>query len=83
MELKQIQLSDSLEDISRIGVIFFKQLSNGPVSTLLRERLEAFAEELRHSMADRRAAVALLGSPGSHSLRSHERPPPNRQARPL
>ena len=54
MELKQIQLSDSLEDISRIGVIFFKQLSNGPVSTLLRERLEAFAEELRHSMADRR-----------------------------
>ena len=54
MELKQVQLSDSLEDIARVGIVVFKQLSNGPMATALRERMEDFANELRHSMADRR-----------------------------
>jgi DNA/RNA-binding domain of Phe-tRNA-synthetase-like protein len=54
MELKQVQISDSLEDLARIGVIMFRQVSNGPMSTVLRQRMDDFAAELRHSMADRR-----------------------------
>jgi DNA/RNA-binding domain of Phe-tRNA-synthetase-like protein len=54
MELKHIQISDSLEDIARIGVVTFKSVSNGPVSSTLRSRIEALAEELRKSIGDRR-----------------------------
>ena len=54
MELKQVQISDSLEDLARVGVILFRQVSNGPMSTVLRQRMDDFAAELRHSMADRR-----------------------------
>ena len=53
MELKQIQLSDSLEDIARIGVVFFREVSNGAASTALRKRLEALAAELRQAIGDR------------------------------
>jgi DNA/RNA-binding domain of Phe-tRNA-synthetase-like protein len=53
MELKQVQVSDSLEGIARVGVVFFKHVTNGPVSTVLRQRLEDFAKELRHTLADR------------------------------
>lgn len=54
MELKHVQVSDSLEGIARIGVAFFKQLKNGPVSSTLRARLEGLATDLRHSLASRR-----------------------------
>jgi DNA/RNA-binding domain of Phe-tRNA-synthetase-like protein len=53
MELKQIQISDSLGDIARIGVVFFKQVSNGAVSSVLRKRMEAMGVELRNSIGDR------------------------------
>lgn len=53
MELKQIQLSDSLGDIARIGVVFFKQVSNGAVSSALRKRMEAMSLELRQAIGDR------------------------------
>ena len=54
MELQQVQISDSLEDIARIGVVFFKTLSNGAVSSALRERLDSFCAELRQTMEGRR-----------------------------
>ena len=54
MELKQVQLSDSLEDIARVGVIVFRHVSNGPMSTSLRQQIDDFATELRRSMVDRR-----------------------------
>ncbi|MBI4603422.1 MAG: hypothetical protein HY721_15830 [Planctomycetes bacterium] len=53
MELRQIQISDSLEDIARIGAVFLKQVSNGAVSTALRKRLETLAAELRQAVGDR------------------------------
>ncbi len=54
MELKQVQVSDSLEEIARIGVVFFKQVANGAVSSPLRVSLDEFASELRQTMGDRR-----------------------------
>ena len=54
MELKQIQVSDSLEDLARVGIVFFKQIANGPMSSVLRQRMEDFGDELRNSIADRR-----------------------------
>jgi len=53
MQLKNIQLSDSLEDIARIGVVFFKEISNGAVSAPLRKRIEDLADELRRTVAER------------------------------
>ena len=53
MELKHIQVSNSLEQIARIGVVFFKSLSNGVVSTELRQRMETLAAELRQTIGDR------------------------------
>jgi DNA/RNA-binding domain of Phe-tRNA-synthetase-like protein len=53
MELKHVQISDSLEGIARIGVVFFKHISNGPVSSTLRARMDSLAAELRHTLADR------------------------------
>lgn len=53
MELKQIQLSDSLEGIARVGAVFLRNVSNGPVSLDLRKRAEALATELRQTIGDR------------------------------
>jgi DNA/RNA-binding domain of Phe-tRNA-synthetase-like protein len=53
MDLRQIQLSDSLADIARIGFVFFKQVSNGAASAVLRKRLEALSAELRQAIGDR------------------------------
>ena len=53
MQLKNIQLSDSLEDIARIGVVFFREISNGAVSATLRTRIEALADELRRTVGQR------------------------------
>jgi len=53
MQLRNLQLSDSLEDIARIGVVFFKEVKNGAVSTPLRKRIEALASELRQTVGDR------------------------------
>ncbi len=56
MEVKNIQISDSLSDIARVGVVFFKQLANGPVSTAMRQRMEELAAELQRSLGGRRLA---------------------------
>jgi DNA/RNA-binding domain of Phe-tRNA-synthetase-like protein len=53
MYLRNIQLSDSLEGIARIGVVFFKEISNGAVSAPLRKRVDAMADELRRTVGDR------------------------------
>jgi DNA/RNA-binding domain of Phe-tRNA-synthetase-like protein len=53
MRLKHIQLSDSLDQIARIGVVFFKHLSNGMVAPELRQRIETLAAELRQTIGSR------------------------------
>jgi DNA/RNA-binding domain of Phe-tRNA-synthetase-like protein len=54
MELKQVQISESLEGIARVGVAFFKQLTNGPSPAAFISRFEGLADELRQSMSQRR-----------------------------
>ena len=53
MHLGQIQLSDSLQDIARVGVVFFREIACGAGSAALRQRIESFAAELRQSVGDR------------------------------
>lgn len=53
MELRHIQLSDSLGDLVRIGIVFLKDISNGAVSAVLRKRMEAMAAELCQSIGER------------------------------
>ena len=53
MEVKNVQVSDSLEGIARVGVTFLRQVGNGPVSSTLRQRIEDLADELRGSLAGR------------------------------
>jgi DNA/RNA-binding domain of Phe-tRNA-synthetase-like protein len=53
MEVKDIQISDSLEGIARVGVLFLKQIANGPVSSTLRARIEELSVELRRSIEER------------------------------
>jgi DNA/RNA-binding domain of Phe-tRNA-synthetase-like protein len=65
MDLSQIQLSNSLEDVARIGVVFLKQLENGAASASLRKRIETLAQELRQSIGDR----PLLGIEGVRKTR--------------
>ena len=57
MEVKQIQVSDSLEDIARIGVVFLKHVANGPVSSTLRKQIEDLAAELRGSLEGRKLSA--------------------------
>ena len=60
MELQQIELSESLDGIARIGAVFLRNVSNGPISLELRERTEALAEELRQTIGDRRVGELEL-----------------------
>ncbi|HLU49606.1 MAG TPA: phenylalanine--tRNA ligase beta subunit-related protein [Planctomycetota bacterium] len=53
MEVRNIQVSDSVEGIARVGVLFLRQISNGPVASRLRERMDSLGEELRRSLAGR------------------------------
>lgn len=53
MDLRQIEVSDSLEDIARLGVVFFKEVVNGVASQSLRQRFEAVAVELRQAIGER------------------------------
>jgi DNA/RNA-binding domain of Phe-tRNA-synthetase-like protein len=53
MEVKNIQVSDSLEGIARVGIAFLKQVANGPVASRLREQMESLADELRRTLAGR------------------------------
>jgi DNA/RNA-binding domain of Phe-tRNA-synthetase-like protein len=53
MELRQIQISDSLEGVARIGAVFFRELANGPVSSELRKRIDELAAELRQTIGGR------------------------------
>lgn len=53
MKLNHIQVSDSLEGIARIGVVLLKNLTNGPSTPSLRERVDGMASELRHSIGSR------------------------------
>ncbi len=54
MELKHLQTSDSLEEITRIGITFLKQVENGPKSAALYRQTESLASELRGSIAGRK-----------------------------
>jgi len=62
MLLRQIQLSESLEGIARLGVVFFKSLTNSAAaaqgssakSDVVWARLSGLATELKHSIGDRR-----------------------------
>ena len=84
MELRHIQLSDSLGDLVRLGIVFLKDVSNGAVSAVLRKRMEALAAELRQSIGDRplsdidpvkrtRRLYHLLGSDPTKDRPSSER----------
>ncbi len=53
MDLRQIQASDSLEDIARIGVVFFREVVNGATSQKLRQRFDAVTLELRQAIGKR------------------------------
>ena len=53
MHLGQIQLSDSLQDIARVGIVFFQGLACGAGNPALRQRIESFVAELRRSVGDR------------------------------
>jgi DNA/RNA-binding domain of Phe-tRNA-synthetase-like protein len=53
MELKHIQISGSLDDIARVGVVFLKQVANTGASAPLRERMDSLALELRSSIGGR------------------------------
>jgi DNA/RNA-binding domain of Phe-tRNA-synthetase-like protein len=53
MHLGQLQLSESLQDIARVGVVFFRELACGAGSAALKQRIESFAADLRQSVGDR------------------------------
>lgn len=53
MDLRQIQVSHSLDGIARLGVAFFREVRNGPVTPLLRQRIDGTAQELRQALAER------------------------------
>jgi len=53
MELRQIQVSGSLEDIARIGVVFLKDLKNGGSPEGLRQRIASVASELHQAIGRR------------------------------
>ena len=52
--LSQVQISPSLEEILRVGVVFLGSLSIGKGSPAIRGDVEALSEELRRSIGDRR-----------------------------
>src|SRR3989442_14552111 len=52
--LHQIQISPSLEDIVRVGVVFLHSLSFGQESKAVRKTIDSLSEELRRSIGDRR-----------------------------
>ncbi len=54
IHLKNLQVSASLEDVVRIGVIIFKNLAIGGPSSALQQAIEGTAEELRRGLGDRR-----------------------------
>lgn len=54
MKLREIQVSDSLEGLARVGISFLKGVVNASPSPALGERLDGLVEELRHTVKDRR-----------------------------
>ncbi|MBI4584923.1 MAG: hypothetical protein HY717_12995 [Planctomycetes bacterium] len=54
IHLKNLQVSASLEDVVRIGVVIFKNLAIGGPNPALQQAIEGTAEELRRSLGDRR-----------------------------
>ena len=53
MELSQIQCSDSLEGIARVGTVLLKDLTNAPTTACLRKRTEDMESEIRHAIGTR------------------------------
>lgn len=53
MELRQVQVSGSLEDIARIGVVYLRDVRNGPSPPALLERIEGVAAELHQAIGSR------------------------------
>lgn len=54
MDPRHVQLSDSLEGIARVGVVFLKHVAGGPVSLPLRKQMDDLANELRRSLEGRK-----------------------------
>lgn len=53
MELRHIQVSGSLEDIAKIGVVFLKDVRNGASPALLRQRMDSVCAELHQAIGSR------------------------------
>lgn len=53
ISLRSIQLSASLEDVARLGVVLFKGLRIGEGSPALTDAIEGLSEEIRGSLAGR------------------------------
>ncbi|MEM7232544.1 MAG: phenylalanine--tRNA ligase beta subunit-related protein [Planctomycetota bacterium] len=54
MEVKLIQISESLDGIARIGVLFLKQITNTQISDQLHAQMGELSEELRRSIGERK-----------------------------
>lgn len=53
MSLRNVQVSDSLDDIARVGVILFRAVTISGTSPRLQQRIELLAQELRAAIGDR------------------------------
>ncbi len=53
MRLSQLQRSDSLEGIARVGAIFLQQVTNGPTSSALLRRRNDMATEMKMTIGER------------------------------
>jgi len=51
--LQQIQISPSLEEIIRVGVVFLQSMTVGKESAALRRHIYAMGEEIRRTIGDR------------------------------
>ena len=53
MRLSQLQRSDSLDGIARIGAVLLEQVSNGPTSSALLRRRQDMATEMKMTIGER------------------------------
>lgn len=54
MHLKQVERSESLEDIARIGIVFVKEIENGAVDAELARYRDELISELRQAVGERK-----------------------------
>lgn len=56
MQLEQVKISESLQNIARIGVVFLDEVANGPCDPALTREIEETCEKLRLRLAGRKPA---------------------------